>query len=262
MSFSRTSTAALGLLLVSAVAPAEAARHLMKVVEVYVGPASDSDAQYIVLQMYAGGQNQVGGHAVQVYNSTDTIVGNFQFAGAVPNGANQSKILLATSAAETRFSVSADLAITAVIPAAGGKICFDSFDCVSWGNYMGDASNPSPTGTPFNASGGLSAGSAIARDISAGNASQLENSDDTNSSAADFAVATTPQPTNNAGTVGSESGGGSGDGGAGSGDSGSGAGGGSGDTATGSSGGGGGLGWLSLLVLGVAAGLRRKRLTA
>lgn len=258
MRFSRTSAAALGLLLVSAVAPAEAARHLMKVVEVYVGPASDSDAQYIVLQMYAGGQNQVGGHAVQVYNSTDTIVGNFQFASAVPNGANQSKILLATSAAETRFNVSADLAMTAVIPASGGKICFDSFDCVSWGNYMGDASNPSPTGTPFNASSGLSAGSAIARDISAGNASQLENGDDTNSSAADFAEASTPQPTNNAGTVGSESSSG------GSGGSGSGSGGGSGGTAMGSTGGGGGggLAWLSLLALGVAARLRRKRLTA
>ena len=258
MRFSRTSTAALGLLLISAVAPAEAARHLMKVVEVYVGPASDSDAQYIVLQMYAGGQNQVGGHAVQVYNSTDTIVGNFQFASAVPSGTNQDKILLATGAAETRFSVSADLAMTAVIPAAGGKICFDRFDCVSWGNYVGDANSPSPSGTPFNASEGLSAGSAIARDISAGNAGQLENSDDTNSSIADFAVAAAPQPTNNAGTVGSESSG------SGSGDGGSGAGGGTGDTATGSGGGGGGGGfsWLSLLALGVVAGLRRRRLAA
>lgn len=249
--------------------PASAARHLMKVVEVYVGPSTDADAQYIVLQMYAGGQNQVGGHAVQVYNNTDTIVGNFQFGSAVANGANQAKILLATPAAATRFDVSADLAMTAVIPAAGGKICFDSFDCVSWGNYMGDASNPSPTGTPFNASGGLSAGSAIARDISAGDASLLENSDDTNSSAADFAVAATPQPTNNAGTVGSESGGSGGSDG-GSGDTGTGDAGGpysggnsSGNSATGSSAGGGGggsFGWLSLLALGVAAGRRQKRL--
>lgn len=244
--------------------PVLAAQHLMKVVEVYVGPASDSDAQFIELQMWAGGQNQVQGHSVQVLDATDTILGTFTFNNAVANGANQSRILLATAAAESRFGVAADLAMTSVIPLAGGKICFDGFDCVSWGNYTGDATNPSPTGTPFNASGGLSAGEAIVRDISAGDPELLENADDTNDSAADFQAVTSASPTNNAGATGTDSGSGSGgDAGAGTGGD---TGGGSGSdspptTGGGTSGGtgGGGGAWTAALLMLVGLGRRLRR---
>lgn len=209
---------------------ATAAQHLMKITEIYVGPAGDTNAQFVELQMYTGGQNQVQGHDIVIYDAADTIVGTFTFTSAVANGASQSYILIATDEAETRFGIAADLAMTAVIPAAGGKACFNSFDCVSWGNYGGDATNPSATGNPFNPSAGLEAGRAAQRDISAGNANQLEAGDDTGDSAADFAFGASANPTNNAGMVGTDSasgggaGGGTGGGGAPSTDSGSGGG--------------------------------------
>lgn len=195
--------------------PLMAAQHLMKITEVYVGPAGDSDAQFVELQMYTGGQNQVQGHDVVIYNAADTIVGTFTFGAAVDNGASQSYILIATDEAESRFGVTADLAMTPVITPAGGKACFNSFDCVSWGNYGGDSVNPSASGNPFNPGAGLEAGRAAQRDISAGNANQLEAGDDTGDSAADFDFGTSANPTNNAGEVGSDSGagGGTGDGG-------------------------------------------------
>ena len=238
-----------GMLLAAvSISQVTAAQHLMKLREVYVGPTDNAASQYIMLQMYTGGQNQVNGHAVQVFDATDTILGTFTFNQSVANGASQSYILLATSAAETQFGVNADLAMSSVIPLAGGKICFDSFDCVVWGNYSGDAINPDSTGTPFNAGAGLQAARAIRRDISAGNASQLEAGDDTGDSAADFAFAD-PAPFNNGGTAGEDSytppsGGASAPAGGG-----------------GSGGGGGGsLGGLSLLALMLAAAFRRRRL--
>lgn len=203
------------LTMLMAAAPLFAAQHLMKVTQVYVGPDDDANAQYIMLQMYANGQNQVSGHSVNVYNATDAIVGTFTFSSSVANGSSQSEILLATAEAQSRFSISADLSMTAVLPAVGGKVCFDGFDCVSWGDYVGDNSDPSPSGSPVNSSGGIQSDSALRRDISAGNPAVLENSDDTNDSASDFTTESAA-PRNNAGDVGtapSDSGGGSGGGG-------------------------------------------------
>lgn len=183
--------------------PATASQHLMKVREVGVGPSDDASAQYIVLQMYAGGQNQVQGHTVRVYNATDAIVGQYTFNAPVANGANQSSILLATPAAEARYGVQADLRITADLIPTAGKVCFESFDCVAWGDYLGDAINPDRTGTPFSRSTGITPGMAIRRDISAGNPQLLEAGDDTGDSAQDFAQVA-PAPVNNAGMVGSD----------------------------------------------------------
>ena len=239
---------------VGACASASGAQHLMKVTEVFPGTASQPMAQYVELQMYTGGQNQVNGHAVRVYDAADTIVGTYTFTASVPNGASQSHILIATPQAESLFGVTADLAMTADIPLAGGKACFDSFDCVAWGNYGGDASNPSASGSPFNAAGGLQAGRAITRDISAGNAATLENSDDTGDSAADFDFNDAPAPTNNAGSSGALPG--SGGGSTGGGSTGGGASGGAPASGGGDSGALGGL-RLSLLLI---AGLRRRLL--
>lgn len=186
--------------------PVLAAQHLMKIMEVSTGPASDPDAQYVELRMYVGGQNQVQGHALRVFSATDQILGTFTFQSAVPNGANQASILIATAEASTRYGIAADLAMTPVLPAAGGKLCFDSFDCVSWGNYVGDAVSPSASGNPYEPGNGLPRGQAIRRDISAGNPGNVENSDDTGDSAVDF-LASTPMPRNNAGAVGTNPGG-------------------------------------------------------
>lgn len=189
MRASRLSSAVLLAALATA-APAHAAFHFMKIVEVYPGSAAIPTSQYVILQMYSGGQNLVSGHTIQVFNAAGTVVGTYTFPGHVSNGANQARILIATAAAATEFGIAADLAMTSTIPATGGKVCFDAIDCVTWGNYTGAG----PVGTPA-APAGIPSGQALVRDLGDG---VLQSSDDTNDSASDFDVLR-PAPLNNAG---------------------------------------------------------------
>lgn len=196
-----TSCAASLALAVSAVAPAQAAFHLMKVVEVFPGSVAAPNAQYVVLQMHAAGQNLVQGHFIRVYDATGAPIGTFTFNAAVPVGTNQSKILIATTEAATFFAVGANLAMQPILPAAGGKVCFDAVpeDCVAWGNYSGSAVG---VGTPFNAAGGLVSGSAAIRRLNGfGSPTVLEAGDDTDNCANDFVLGM-PAPRNNAGQQG------------------------------------------------------------
>jgi len=188
------------LLLAVAAFSAQASFHLMKVVEVFPGTAASPSAQYVVIQMYASGENLVGGHAITVFDSAGTLVGTFTFAGNVANGANQSKILIATSQAQTFFGVTADLTMTAALISAGGKACWaGTLDCVAWGAYTGGAAG---VGTPFNAATGLESGKAAIRRLNiAGSATVLDAGDDTDNSANDF-ISGLPAPRNNAGVLG------------------------------------------------------------
>ena len=186
--------------LLAASAPALATFHLMKVVEVFPGTAASPSAQYVVIQMYAAGQNFVSGHAITVFNGAGTLTGTFTFPGNLPNGANQAKILIATSQAETFFGLTADLVMSPTILSAGGKVCWaGTLDCVAWGAYTGGTAG---VGTPFNAGTGLVSGRAARRrlDIS-GSASALDSGDDTDNSATDFVLGL-PGPRNNAGVLG------------------------------------------------------------
>ena len=61
----------LGLGVLASAGEARAAFHLMKVVEVYPGSPAAPAAQYVVLQMYFGGQNFVGGTSIAVYDGAD-----------------------------------------------------------------------------------------------------------------------------------------------------------------------------------------------
>src|SRR5690349_5396285 len=106
-------------------APAGATFHLMSIREVYVGPAIDANAQYVMLQMYAADQNHVQGHSVTFYGPTGTLVGTRTFPSDLNNGADQAYILIATTEAATRFGVIADLGMTPLLDPAGGKVCFD-----------------------------------------------------------------------------------------------------------------------------------------
>lgn len=180
--------------------PSQAAFHLMKIVEVFPGTQASPSAQYVVLQMYAPGQSFVAGHAIQVFNAAGASIATFTFPASVANGASQSRILIGTTAAATFFGVSVNLSMTAVIPAAGGKVCFDSIDCVAWGNYSG---SPAGVGTPFQAtSGGLRLGWAAVRRLDiAGSPSLLDATDDTDNCADNF-VFGAPAPRNNAGISG------------------------------------------------------------
>ena len=194
--------------LVLASSAAQATFHLMKVVEVFPGTAAAPNAQYVVLQMYSAGQNLVGGHSIQIFGANGGAITSFPFAGNVGSGANQAKILIATAEAAAFFGVTANLTMTASLPASGGKLCFDSIDCVAWGDY---APADAAVGTPFNSNAapiagqpgrGLVSGRAIVRRLDiAGGATTLEAADDTGNSANDFSFGV-PAPRNNAGATG------------------------------------------------------------
>ena len=169
-------------------ATAPATFHEMSVREVYAG---SPESQYVELQMWSAGQNFVKGHVLKTYNAGGGITSTSTFAGDVANGANQSTILLATPGAEAEFGVTADAGLaTGSLEAGGGAVCWESLDCVSWGNFAG--ATPSPTGTPAPA---IPAGMALRRTIAPGCATLLEESDDHDNSAADFAaVFPAPRP--------------------------------------------------------------------
>jgi cysteine-rich repeat protein len=180
---------------------AQAAHHLIKVVEVFRGATAAPNAQFVVLQMYSGGQNLTNGTSIAVYNAVEVEIGRFTFVGNVSNSFDQSKILIATTQAATFFAVSANLTMTAVLPEAGGKVCFESpgfgvLDCLAWGSYTG---NPAGVGPPFSPTVGLfpPGRSALRRLDIAGSPTALDGADDTNNSANDFRFGT-PAPRNNA----------------------------------------------------------------
>lgn len=181
--------------------PAHAEFHFMKIVEVFAGTPAAPNAQYVVLQMYVGGQQFVAGHAITVHSASGSQVASVSFPGDVANGANQATILVATADAQGFFDIDADLTMPAALAAGGGRVCFaGTVDCVAWGGWQGASTG---VGTPFDVAAGLSAGRAATRrlDIS-GSASTLDPGDDTDNCVVDF-VSAFPSPRNNAGASGS-----------------------------------------------------------
>jgi len=176
--------------------PAFATFHEMSIREVY--PAGDSS--YVELQMWASGQNFVGGHHLVAYDATGKATDNFKFAANVANGANQSTIVVG----DTNYPVVFDemplpdeTEPSLDLSPVGGAVCWTEGlppDCVSWGDFSAASSLPSPTGSPV-APGGVPAGMALRRSIDAGCPTLLEPTDDHDNSAADFsAVFPAPRP--------------------------------------------------------------------
>jgi hypothetical protein len=165
--------------------------HLMKVREVALNPANNA---FIELQMYAPGQTNLTGHTVTFYGADGSVQSiSPPFPSSVPNGENQRTILIGDDAVAGR-----DFAYDMMFEAngalgPGGAACFENIDCVSWGNFTGAGSLPSPTGTPAPA---IPNGSSLERSIAPNCPTLLEDADDTNNSLADFFVAT-PSPRNN-----------------------------------------------------------------
>jgi hypothetical protein len=173
---------------------ASATFHLMVIREVYPGSAEHPDAEYVELQMYAANQNHVGGHFLSTYSAGGTVNGTQAFAADVPRGANQSTIVLATPEAESQFGIVADgpISPSGQLDPAGGAVCWESFDCMSWGSFSG--SPPSSAGSAA-APGGIPDGMALRRTIAPGCPTLLEPSDDRDNSAIDFsAVFPSPRP--------------------------------------------------------------------
>jgi len=193
-----------GLLLTIVPGLALANHHLLSIREVYPGAPTRPQAQYIVLQMYASGQNVLTGRSVKVFDAAGAEVGSFAFTANPSIKTSQARVLLATPEAEAFFGISGDLPMTSVLPLGGGMVCFDTVDCVSWGNYSGSATSPSASGVPFNRKDGLLLGRAVRRNASAGSsATLLDSADDTDDSRTDFQFALAPLPGNNAGAIAS-----------------------------------------------------------
>lgn len=174
---------------------ASAAYHFMSVREVAVNPAG-ADSAYIELQMYEAGQNLVGGHSVSFYTATGTLLTKLDIPqnADVPSGQNQRTILIGDTATPVTPDISYPVLSDAVQTyGPGGAACWDTLDCVSWGNFTGNATLPSPAGTPAPA---IPNGQALQRSIAPNCATLLEANDDTDNSATDFALVT-PAPRNN-----------------------------------------------------------------
>ena len=183
--------------------------HLVKVKEVYPGSDAAPNAQYVMLQLPAAGENLVAGKQVRIHDAAGAVIDTFTFAAHVPVGTDQATILVATPEALAFFSpgppLAADLVMTASLPRLGGKVCFfdpvglGDVDCVAWGGYSGGATG---VGAAENAPVGLVRGSAIRRRLDiCGAAGNLDLCDDTDDSANDF-VPDVPAPRNNAGASG------------------------------------------------------------
>jgi hypothetical protein len=184
---------------------AQATFHLIKVREVHPSTGEDS---YVELQAFAGGQTFLTGHKMTLYSAAGALIHSSTFTTGMANGANQSTVLIGDSGVQTAFGVAPDLVDSNLsIPAAGGAACWNAgglpADCVVWGNFSGAAALQTATGTTVGSPvspGGITAGKAIRRTIEPGCPTLLEESDDSNASATDFAEVT-PAPRNNASTI-------------------------------------------------------------
>lgn len=173
--------------------------HQIKVEQVFPGTQGAPNAQYVQLRAYSTGQTNLTNHSVTVHDANGAVVtnGSAMFTTTVGNGANQATILIATAEAATLFNVTADLTMMPVFPLAGGKVCFDTVDCVSWGSYTG-----TDVGTPAYQALGLRRGQALVRRFDVfGDPVVLSSGDDTNNSANDFRYGA-PAPRTNGGTDG------------------------------------------------------------
>lgn len=189
---------AAGLTAMLAAGTAAADFHVIKIVEVFAGAPSAPNAHYVQLQMYSPGQNQLQTHALYIFNAAGTEVAKVDLA-MVANDADLATVLIGTASVNASLGVTPDFTMPALTP-AGGKVCFEpdgNVDCFSWGNYTGDLAS---TGAPFAA---LTAGKAaklvvIGRGL---DLTRIDENDDTNNSAADFAAGA-PAPKNNSGATG------------------------------------------------------------
>lgn len=174
-------------------AAASASFHLVMVREVFAG---GTDSDFIELQMPSAGENLITNHEIDIYGPQGALVDTITPNDSADNGQSQRTILFGDTGVEAAFGVAPDfLDADLALNPAGGAVCWRDGtppDCVAWGNFSGTML-PSSAGSPV-APGGIPAGMSITRSIARGCATLLErNADDTNSSAADFAV-TAPSP--------------------------------------------------------------------
>jgi hypothetical protein len=179
---------------------AQADHHLIQIREVHRGTTASGD--YVELQMFADGQNvALNTHYLAIL----TPDGAANYDSPLPNvavGLNQHTVLIGNTGV-----AGADLNDAGVAIPASGAVCYDEtngyngtngLDCAAWGSFTGGTHPLSSPGLPVALPGvGLAPGQTLVRSICRGNTSQLDFADDTNNSAADFALGT-GNPRNNA----------------------------------------------------------------
>jgi hypothetical protein len=178
---------------------ASATFHLIKVREISPG-VNGQDNSYVEVQMYAPLQQYLSPAKIVVCNDICSILPK-EFTGfsTVANGNSQDTVLFGDSGVASKdFNV--DLNLNAI--ESGGAVCYVSepgySDCVAWGNFNANSTlttNYDSSANPGAPAPALSSGMALRRSIAPGCPSALEARDDTNNSAADFAVTTrNPRP--------------------------------------------------------------------
>jgi uncharacterized repeat protein (TIGR01451 family) len=167
----------------------------LRIAQVFGGSEAAPDAQFVMLQMWAGGQT-VGGHAITVEDSDGTPIGAYTFPAptVLANSAGQDTVLIATSEAQALFNVTADLTMAPFTAGGGARFCWaGTADCVSVGSFTAPSTG---SGDPFPVFERV--GLALTRRLDlAGGAGTLDPLDDTNDSIGDFLLAL-PAPRNNA----------------------------------------------------------------
>src|ERR1041384_1285958 len=108
--------------LLAAAPSAQATFHLMLVREIYPGPAAAPESSYVELQMYASGQELVGGHKAILKNATGATIAEPSFASNLAAGSvSQQTILIGDTGVNAAFGVTPDLTSASFnVPAAGG----------------------------------------------------------------------------------------------------------------------------------------------
>ena len=158
----------------------------MRIDEVMAGAGGDATIQFVELKMNSPGQTFVSGHQIWFFDAGGVQTGTFTFTGNVSNGNTNDSILVGTVAFEAVATVVPDFTMAADVMAPDGRVCFETIDCVAYGNYVGDNTG---YGTP-----------AAALPIT-GVQSLIRILTGTPDNSTDYALGT-PAPRNNAGTEG------------------------------------------------------------
>jgi Ca2+-binding RTX toxin-like protein len=153
---------------------------------------------WVELQFTADGESVVGKHILTYFSTGGTPNSDFLIPGEVANTQSQRTVLL--SSVFTPAGVSADFTGNIELLGGDGAVCLTGpspaltrLDCVAYGNFTASGF---PTGTPAVPT---QYDETLQRKITGGCTTALDAADDTNNSAADFALTTDP-PRNNSAT--------------------------------------------------------------
>jgi Ca2+-binding RTX toxin-like protein len=177
---------------------ASADHHLVRVREVHNGTGGTDD--YVMLQLMADNEGLLMGHYVSFRSANGQIQGDHIIGVNAANAQSQRTLLIGNSGVPG----SDDVGVGDQSVGPDGAVCYEEsnagmggIDCVTWGAFTGSMTPvSSPAGSPAPAIG---AGQSLVRTISRGCSTLLDAPDDTDNSAADFAIGT-PIGRNNAAT--------------------------------------------------------------